>query len=115
MLFGLGDIVELDEDFDGSITVAGWKRDDFEECSFEVASLEEFMDCHPQMAEKVKNGRTGKDIFLKCIRPEPDDIVFVMQPISALNLVEAGLVCKCPIQRLFRGGGHYTGCPESSS
>lgn len=115
-MFGLGDIVELNEDFEGSITVAGWKSNDsFEDCTFEVASFEEFTSCHPKMAKKVKNGRTGKDIFLKCIRPDPDSTVFIMRPISALMLVEAGLICKCPIQRLFRGRGHYSGCPESTS
>jgi hypothetical protein len=113
--FRLGDIVELDEDFEGKIDVLSWDRDDFIECSFEVVSLEEFTMCHPKLAKKVKAKRTGDDVFLKCLVPNPDSNVFAMHPASALTLVDAAeLVCRCPIQRLWRGSGHFTGCAEGS-
>ncbi len=114
MQFILGDKVQIDEEFDGSITVAGWDRDDLEDCIFEVVSFEEFQKARPRFAKKVKHGPTKKDIFLKCIEPDPDDNIFVFYPSTALALVEqASPICRCPIDRLWGGLGHYTGCAEA--
>ena len=114
MDFNIGDTVELNEDFEGSITVAGWDRNDIGDCTFKVASLEEFMICNPKIAKRVKDGRTGNDIFLMCLRPNPTNKVFVMYPKSALILIDkAKLICDCCILRLWRGDGHYASCPEA--
>ena len=113
MQFILGDKVQIDEDFDGSITIAGWDYEgSIEEHIFEVVSFEEFQKYHAAFAKKVKAGPTKKDVFLKCILET--DTIFVLYPSTALAVIEpASPVCRCPIRRLWAGSGHYTGCAET--
>jgi hypothetical protein len=114
-MFNLGDQVRIKDDFEGSITVSEWgeKGISVENCLFEVVSFEEYQKCHPNFAKRVKKGPTGKDAFLKRLYPKPDSNVFVLYPSTSLGLVEEAIKeCKCPINRLWAGRGHYTGCPE---
>ena len=114
MQFILGDQVQIDEDFDGSVTIAGWDYEgSIESHIFEVVSFEEFQKHHSGFAKKVKAGPTGKDTFLKYTHPDGVDRVFVLYPSTALAVTEpASPVCRCPIRRLWAGMGHYTGCAE---
>lgn len=120
-MFLLGDKVMIDEEFDGSVTVAGFSGQDIEDWIFEVVSFEEFQEARPEVAKRVKNGPTKSDIFLIQSehiegQPLPDRLLpFVMYPSTALSLVEqAQPICRCPIKRLWGGAGHYTGCAEKS-
>jgi hypothetical protein len=113
-MFILGDQVQIDEEFEGSVTIAGWDCQNIEDCVFEIVSIEEFQQCHPQLAKKVKARPTKKDTYLRCIFPDDSDKVFVMYPSTALAVIEpASPVCRCPIKRLWAGMGHYTGCAET--
>jgi len=112
-MFNLGDQVELDDDFEGTIQVAGWDTDEFSGVVFEVVSIEEFKNVNPKIANIVAKGRTKDDIILKAVTPGYEDKPFAMRPIKALALVEAAVVCRCPIIRLMRVG-HYTGCVEAT-
>jgi hypothetical protein len=106
-MFKLGDTVEISEDFEGSITVSGWGRNDVEGCVFEVVSCEVFSKKHPKFAKVVKTKSSKGQIFLKY-----NDEVFVLYPSSSLSLVEAAKICNCSITRLWAGSGHRKGCPE---
>lgn len=111
-MFVLGDKVQIDPEFEGSIVIAGWNDTNLENHLFEIVSLEEFCEKHPRLAKKVKNTR-GKNTFLKCVKPDNNEI-FVIHPSTALEVVEeAPPICRCPVKRLWAGLGHYTGCVEN--
>jgi len=106
--FSTGDRVRVSDAFEGSITVSGWNRNNIETKIFEVVTFEAFSKKHPKLAKVVraKPALTG-EIFLK-----DNDEIFVLNPVSSLSLVEAAIICNCPIIRLWAGRGHRVGCPE---
>ena len=64
--FNLGDSVKIDEDFEGSVTVAGWDKKNIEKYTFEVVPFEDYRKTNPKFAKAVKNNPSSKgEVFLK--------------------------------------------------
>jgi hypothetical protein len=107
--FNAGDQVKIDEEFEGSVTVAGWKSPEIENFIFEVTTFDDYRKVNPKFAKTVKDKpSTGGEVFLK-----HESTVFVLSPSHALRIVKkAPPQCRCPIFQLWNGKGHYTSCPE---
>lgn len=108
-MFNIGDHVKVADDFEGSITVAGWRRPDIQLYTFEVVSFDDYQKTNPEFAKIIKKQPAKQgEVFLRY-----HDEIFALSPTKALSLVQAAdAICNCPINQLWAGRGHNTICPE---
>jgi len=109
-MFKIGDKVTVNDGFEGSVVLAGWRESEIDGYTFEVTTFENYEKTNPKFAEVIKNKPSAKgEIFLKY-----EKVVFVLSPTSCLSLVEKGTAtCQCPIRDLWAGAGHSLRCPEA--
>jgi hypothetical protein len=112
LMFNIGDIVGISDDFEGSVVLHGWTGADIVAKTFEVVSFADYYRTHPDFALLVQTSPSHQgEVFLK-----HGSEVFVLSPAKALELVKkADPICNCPINRLWAGRGHAKACPEFPS